>query len=165
LYLLFLQLTGVKINRLILILLTQCFCVALTDKYHFQSSQINHDFKNCHLQVSQLLWGTNWNAFVFEKRILNETSAWLGCSWSGWEAWSSSSFWAGKEINLFDSGSGIKFVGWTLLGGEFERLNEINVSQINGISELGILFEIEDGVKKGTIDAQLIDVGEQWKII
>jgi len=162
--LLFLQLTGVKINRLILILLTLCFCGVFTNKYHFQASQINHDFNNCHLQVSQLLWGTNWNAIVFEKRILNEPSVWLGCSWSGWEAWSSSSFWAGKEINLFDSGSGIKFIGWTLLGGEFERLNEINVSQINGISELGILFEIEDGVKKGTIDAQLIDVGEQWKI-
>ena len=73
-------------------------------------------------------------------------------------------FWAGKEIHLFDSGSGIKFVGWTLLGGEFERLNEINVNKINDISELGILFEFDDGVKKGTLDAQINDVGEQWKI-
>lgn len=163
-HLLFMQLAGVKINGLRRILLILCFCGVFTDKYHFQASQINHDFKNCHLQVSQLLWGTHWNAFVFEKRIHNEPSAWLGCSWSGWEAWSSSSFWAGKDINLFDSDSGIKFVGWTLLGGEFERLNEINVSKINGISELGILFEFDDGVKKGTIDAQLFDVGEQWKV-
>ena len=110
-HLLLLQLTGVKINRLILLLLTLCFCGVFTNKYHFQASQINHDFNNYHLQVSQLLWGTNWNAIVFEKRILNEPSVWLGCSWSGWEAWSSSSFWAGKEINLFDSGSEIKFVG------------------------------------------------------
>ena len=153
-----------KINRLIIILLTLCFCCVFTDKYHFQATQINHDFKNSQLQVSQLLWGTNWNAFVFEKRMPNGPSTWLGCSWSGWEAWSSSSFWAGKEINLFDSGSGIKFVGWTLLGGEFERLNEINVRQFNAVSELGILFEIQDAEKKGTIDAQLIDVGEQWKI-
>ena len=164
-YLLFFQLAGVKINRLIIILLTLCFCSVFTDKYHFQASQINHNFKNGHLEVSQLLWGTSWNSFVFEKRMPNVSSAWLGCTWSGWEAWSSSSFWAGKEIQLFDSDSGIKLVGWTLLGGEFERLSEINVRQFNGISELGISFEIQDADKKGTIEAQLIDFGEQWKIV
>lgn len=94
----------------------------------------------------------------------NVPSAWLGGSWSGWEAWSSSSFWGGKEIYLFDSDSEIKLVGWTLLGGEFERLNEINVRQFNGISELGILFEIQDAEKIGTIDAQIIDFGDAWKI-
>ena len=153
-----------KINRLIIILLTLCFCIVFTDNYHFQTLETNHDFKNCQLKVSQLLWGTNWNAFVFEKRMPNVPSAWLGGSWSGWEAWSSSSFWGGKEIYLFDSDSEIKLVGWTLLGGEFERLNEINVRQFNGISELGILFEIQDAEKIGTIDAQIIDFGDAWKI-
>ena len=158
-----------KTNRLIIILLTLCFCSVFTNKYHFQTSQIqtsqtNHDFKNCQLQVSQLLWGTNWNAFVFEKRMPNLPSAWLGASWSGWEVWNSSSFWVGKEIYLFDSDSGIKLLGWTLLGGEFEQLNEINFRQFNGISELGILFKMKDAEKNGTIDAQLTDFGEQWKI-
>ncbi|MEZ7977684.1 MAG: hypothetical protein QMB89_03880 [Flavobacteriales bacterium] len=153
-----------KINRLIIILLTLCFFIFFTDKYHFQSSLFNHDFKNAQLEVSQLLWGTNWNAFVFEKRLPNDPSAWLGVAWTGWEAWSSSGFWAAKEIHLFVSESGLKMVGWTLLGGEFERLNEINFLQFKGVSELGILFEIQDSDKKGTIDAQLIDFGDQWKI-
>jgi len=163
-YLLLFQLAGVKINRLILILLTSNFCFLFTGKYHFQTSQINHDFKNAHLEVSQLLWGTNWNAIVFEKRIPKLSSAWLGCSWSGWEAWSSSSFWAAKKMALFASDSGVKLIGWTLLGGEFEQVIELNVLNINAISELGMLLEIQDSENKGSIDAQLIDFGAQWKI-
>ena len=105
------QLAGVKINGLRRILLILCFCGVFKGKYHFQASQINHDFKNCHFQVSQLLWGTHWNAFVFEKRIYNEPSAWLGCSWSGWEAWSSSSFWAVHEGELSSQRISIRFEG------------------------------------------------------
>ena len=134
-------------------------------KYHLQTSQIHHNFENCHLEFSQLLWGTNWNGFVFEKRITGESSIWLGGSWSGWEAWSSSSIWGGKEIQIFDSGSGIEVMGWTLLGGKFERLIEINISQISGVSELGIFIKNDDGMKTGVLEAQLIDFGKEWQII
>ena len=112
------------------------------DKYHLQTFRSYHNFENCHLEFSQLLWGTNWNGFVFEKRITGESSIWLGGSWSGWEAWSSSSVWGGKEIQIFDSGSGIEVKGWTLLGRKFERLIEINISQISGVSELGIFIRL-----------------------
>ena len=110
------------------------------------------------------MWGTNWNGFVFEKRIVGEPSAWLGGSWSGWEAWSSSRVWFGKEIQIFDLGSGIEGKGWTLLGGKLERLIEINISQISVVSELGIFIKIGDEVKTGSLEAQLIDFGKEWKI-
>jgi len=154
----------VKINRLIIIHLMLCFSFVLHVQVNSQTTQLSRDFNKAQFQVSQLLWGTRWNSFVCETRMNTEPSVWLGCGWSGWEAFSSSRVWAGKELKIFHSDSGISIVGWTLLGGEFQRLREIGVVQLGGVSELGMAFALNDGVKTGKLQAQLINAGEEWRI-
>ena len=140
------------------------YCV-FEDVYYLQASQIKHDFKNYSFEVSQLIWGTNLNKFQFENRPTKNQSVLLGYSWSGWEAWSSSYVWAGKEIIIAESNSGntvFNVVGWTEFGIGVERFKEVDKRRLILLTELGLLTEIDDRM---IIQAQIGNLGEDWEVI
>mgnify|MGYP006121507327 FL=1 len=154
-----------KINKHITVLLALSFYCVFEDVYYLQVCQIKHDFENYSFKISQLIWGTNLNQFQFENRPTKNQSVLLGYSWNGWEAWSSSYVWAGKEIIIAESNSGhtvFNVVGWTEFGIGVERFKEVDKRRLIPLAELGLLAEIDDRM---IIQTQIGNLGDDWEVI